>query len=212
MLSYFEFALLAATSLFTMMSPISVVPIFLSMVDGKTSEYGKKIAFKSTLTALITLFIFALSGEIIFKFFSISVNSLRVVGGILFFHTGFDMLQSNANKSKGHHESIPDDVDDGAVTPLGIPMLCGPGSITVTILLMQDAKTIGLKITLLSVIFFITLISFIILVASRKIVKFLGESGTKVMLKIMGLILMVIAVEFFFAGIKPIFRDIFNIL
>ena len=90
-------------------------------------------------------------------------------------------------------------------------MICGPGAITNGIVLWNDSNTIGLKIILIASIFVIMLVTYLILLSSSKIIKFLGETGNKVMMRLMGLIVMVIAVEFFFSGIKPIIQDILNI-
>ena len=95
-----------------------------------------------------------------------------------------------------------------SVTPLGIPMLCGPGAIANAIVLMQDAHTIQMKGVLIGMIAFIYLITFFILRASTRLVKVLGETGNNVMMRLMGLILMVIAVECFVSGVKPILVDI----
>lgn len=105
-------------------------------------------------------------------------------------------------------EEIKTYADDISVTPLGIPMLCGPGAIANAIVLMQDAHTIQMKGVLIGMIAFIYLITFFILRASTRLVKVLGETGNNVMMRLMGLILMVIAVECFVSGVKPILVDI----
>ena len=105
-------------------------------------------------------------------------------------------------------EEIKTYADDISVTPLGIPMLCGPGAIANAIVLMQDAHTIQMKGVLIGMIAFIYLITFFILRASTRLVKVLGETGNNVMMRLMGLILMVIAVECFVSGAKPILVDI----
>jgi multiple antibiotic resistance protein len=123
---------------------------------------------------------------------------------------GMDMLQARLGKVKVKESEIKTYVNDISVTPLAIPMICGPGAITNSIVLMEDATSIGKIVALFTAIFLVMLLTFIILASSSKIIKFLGETGKNVMMRLMGLIVMVIAVEFFFSGLKPILLDIFN--
>ncbi len=204
----FEFSLIAFTSLFTMVNPLGVIPVYLSLTNSLASAESKKVALKAVITSIITLLLFAITGKLIFDFFSISINSLRIVGGVIFFITGYDMLQAKLTRTKESSETIKEYSSDIAITPIAIPMICGPGAITVSIVLFNDASDWSLKIILLSVIVFVLLITYIFLLSSRKIISALGDNGNKVLMRIMGLIVMVIAVEFFTSGIKPIVRDI----
>lgn len=207
-----EFGLLSFTSIFTMINPLGVMPVFTSLTTGMDTREAKQVALKAVLTALFTLVLFAVSGRFIFDFFQISVNSLRVVGGIIFFMAGFDMLQARLIRTKENSKPDPDYGNDIAITPLGIPMICGPGAITAAIVLMNDADIFAEKIILLIAILLVLIITLLFLIGARKIMKLLGDSGNKVLMRIMGLIVMVIAVEFLFSGLKPILRDIFNII
>lgn len=207
----FEFGLLAFTSIFTMINPIGVIPVYTSMTSGIPSKDAKFVAIKAVITATITLLLFAYSGRFIFEFFQISVNGLRVVGGIIFFMAGFDMLQARLIRTKSDQETTTDFANDIAITPLAIPLICGPGAITAAIVMMNDAHLIAQKLVLTGVIILVLSITLFVLLSARKIMKFLGDSGNKVLMRIMGLIVMVIAVEFFFSGLKPILRNIFMI-
>jgi multiple antibiotic resistance protein len=207
----FEFGLLSFTSIFTMINPLGVMPVFTSLTVGMDTKEARQVAVKAVLTALFTMILFAVSGRFIFDFFHISVNSLRVVGGIIFFMAGFDMLQARLIRTKENSKPDTDYGNDIAITPLGIPMICGPGAITASIVLMNDADLIAEKLILLFAILLVLVITLLFLVGARKIMKLLGDSGNKVLMRIMGLIVMVIAVEFLFSGLKPIIRDIFNI-
>jgi len=194
-----------------MINPLGVMPVFTSLTTGMDTREARQVAVKAVLTALFTMILFAISGKFIFDFFHISVNSLRVVGGIIFFMAGFDMLQARLIRTKENSKPDPDYGNDIAITPLGIPMICGPGAITASIVLMNDADLIAEKFLLLVAILLVLIITLFFLIGSRKIMRLLGDSGNKVLMRIMGLIVMVIAVEFLFSGLKPILRDIFNI-
>ncbi len=207
--SLFEYGLLAFTSIFTMVNPLGIIPVYTSMTAEMSSKEARQVAIKAVSTAFITLTVFAFSGKFIFEFFQISVNSLRVVGGIIFFMAGFDMLQARLIRTKSDEETTKEFANDIAITPLAIPLICGPGAITASIVMMNDATSIPQKAILFSVIFLILGITLLVLLSARKVMTFLGDSGNKVLMRIMGLIVMVIAVEFLFSGLKPILRDIF---
>lgn len=207
----FSFALLCFTSFLTLVNPLGLMPIFIGMTSGFDTRKRTRIARKALLVAFITMVVFAFGGKFIFDFFNISINGLRVVGGFLFFNMGYEMLQAKNSKVKvtqSEVDSVDSEEDDIAVTPLGIPMITGPGVITNSIVLMEDAGSVPLKVVLISVMLVICLITFLILLSSGKILGYLGTTGNKVLMRLMGLIIMIIAVEFFVAGIGPILQQI----
>ena len=199
-------ALLIFTSFFTLINPLSSMPVFMTMTSNLSKKKRQQTAKKATIVALFTILAFAFSGQIMFDFFGISVNSFRIVGGVIFFAMGWDMLQARlANmKHTEDEDKIDAYVEDISVTPLAIPMICGPGAITNAIVLMEDADSIPQKLVLIGVIVFVLLLTYLIYIGGSKIIDTLGETGNKVMMRLMGLIVMVIAVEFFFSGLKPI--------
>jgi multiple antibiotic resistance protein len=202
----YTFALLAFTAFFTIINPLGTMPIFMSMTSSLTKEKRKQTAKKATIIAFFTILAFAFSGQILFNFFGISVNSFRIVGGLIFFMMGWDMLQARLGQFKHTKEENEIDayVEDISITPLAIPMICGPGAISNAIILMEDAPSYTLKIVLIGVIAVVLLLTYLILIGASKITDKLGSTGNKVMMRLMGLIVMVIAVEFFFSGLKPI--------
>jgi multiple antibiotic resistance protein len=204
------FALLCFTSYFTLMNPLGLMPVFLTMTAGLNEKEKAKTARKAIIVAFGTLLAFAFTGQFLFEFFGISVDSFRIVGGVIFFIMGMEMLNARLAKMKIHEDEIKEYVTDISITPLAIPMLAGPGAITNSIILMEDAEDISHKITLIVVIAIILLTTYFVLWAGAGISKFLGETGIKIMMRLMGLIIMVIAVEFFFSGLKPILTDILS--
>ncbi|MDE0772673.1 MAG: NAAT family transporter [Salibacteraceae bacterium] len=202
------FGLMAFTSFLTLLNPFGTMPVFMAMTKELGVKQRRKTATKAVFVAFITLMIFAFSGNILFDFFGISVNSLRMVGGIIFFLMGMDMLQARLAKTKVDESNVKEYVDDISVTPLGIPMICGPGAITNAIVLMRDATTYDMKIIVIVSIVLVLFTTLMVLWSSSKLLKILGETGNKVLLRLMGLIVMVIAVEFFFSGLTPVIREI----
>ena len=202
------FALLCFTSFFTLTNPLGTMPVFLTMTNGMNDHERKAIVRRATIVSFITLMVFTFSGQFLFKFFGISSNGFRIAGGFIIFMIGFDMLQARYSNAKLKEEEVKTYADDISITPLAIPMLCGPGAIANAIMLMDDASTFTLKGTLIGIIALVYFITFLILQASTRLVRILGETGNNVMMRLMGLILMVIAVECFVSGLKPILIDI----
>ncbi len=202
------YGLLCFTSFFTLINPLGIMPIFLSMTTELSVADRNRTAKKASIVGLITIIAFAFTGQLLFKFFGISVHSFRVVGGVIFFMVGMDMLQARLGRVKIKENEIKSYVTDISITPLAIPMICGPGAITNSIVLMEDANSLAKQIVLIGSIFLIILLTYIILYSSSKLTKLLGETGINVMMRIMGLIVMVIAVEFLFSGLKPLIVDI----
>ena len=202
------FALLCFTSFFTLTNPLGTMPVFLTMTNGMNDHERKAIVRRATIVSFITLMVFTFSGQFLFKFFGISSNGFRIAGGFIIFKIGFDMLQARYSNAKLKEEEVKTYADDISITPLAIPMLCGPGAIANAIMLMDDASTLSLKGTLIGIIALVYFITFLILQASTRLVRILGETGNNVMMRLMGLILMVIAVECIGSGSKPILIDI----
>jgi len=201
------FALLCFTSLFTMINPVGVIPVYMALVKDLEPGAARRVAYRAVFVSFIILLVFALAGNAIFHFFNIRIDSLKVVGGVLFFILGFDMLQVRLERPRQPEETLNQFVEDIAITPLAIPFICGPGAITMVILLYRDAPNIVHKVVFLLSVALVILLTGLILLGGRRILNMLGPSGTKVMMRIMGLIVMVIAVEFFFAGLTPIVRE-----
>jgi multiple antibiotic resistance protein len=203
-----SFGLLCITSFFTLINPLGTMPVFMSMTAELSVSDRNKTAKKASIVSLITIIAFAFTGQLLFNFFGISVNSFRVVGGVIFFIMGMDMLQARLGQVKIKDNEVKSYVTDISITPLAIPMICGPGAITSSIVLMEDANTLPKQIILIASIVLIMFLTYLILYSSTKLIKLLGQTGINVMMRIMGLIVMVIAVEFFFNGLKPIVWDI----
>ncbi len=206
----FPFALWCFTSLFTISSPLSTMPVFLTMTQSLDEKERRAVAIRSTLVACCALLLFVLAGQFLFKFFGISTNGFRIVGGIIIFRIGFDMLQAKYTPMNLRKEEIKEYANDVSVAPLGIPLLCGPGAIANAIVLMQEAHSFEMKTALIVAIVLVYVVTFCLLRWAGQLVKFIGETGNNVMMRLMGLILMVIAVECFVSGARPILTEILH--
>ena len=206
----FPFALWCFTSLFTITSPLSTMPVFLTMTQSLDEKERRAVAIRSTLVACCALLLFVLAGQFLFKFFGISTNGFRIVGGIIIFRIGFDMLQAKYTPMNLRKEEIKEYANDVSVAPLGIPLLCGPGAIANAIVLMQEAHSFEMKTALIVASVLVYVVTFCLLRWAGQLVKFIGETGNNVMMRLMGLILMVIAVECFVSGARPILTEILH--
>ena len=145
------FAILCFTSFFTLANPLGTMPVFLNQTEGCTEDERKAIAKKSTIVAFFTLVVFAFFGRYIFLIFGVSTDAFRIAGGIIIFKIGYDMLQAHITHIKLNEteRKIQHYTDNIAITPLAIPMLCGPGSIANGIVLMEDAETAWYKVAMM---------------------------------------------------------------
>lgn len=209
--TFFPFFVLCLTSFFTLTNPLGTMPLFLTMTREMTEDDRKRIAKRATIVAFLILVGFTILGQVIFKIFGLSSNGFRIAGGIVIFKIGYDMLQARYSSAKVSPGEVKSYANDISVTPLAIPMICGPGAIAQGIMLMEEAHNIEKKIALLASIVFVFILIYVILRASSRLNKILGETGNNVMMRLMGLILMVIAIEVFMGGAQPILVDIVHL-
>ncbi len=204
-----EFFILCFSSLFTLINPIGIVPIFIAMTD----EYSKKerdvIAFKSVLFAFCILILFGVIGEFIFSFYNITIHGFRIAGGILLLKISFDMIESKRSRTRTTpmEEKAAEEKNEIAYTPLAIPLIAGPGSIASIMILSSESSNWNAKITLFISLGTVLLITFLTLKLSKYLTKTFGRAGLRIMQRIMGLILMVISIEFILKGIKDSFPN-----
>ncbi|RMF19921.1 MAG: NAAT family transporter [Gammaproteobacteria bacterium] len=204
-----NFILLCATSLFVMINPFGIAPVYLSLTHGMTPQERRFVAWRASLTALVIMVLFAVAGNFIFEFFGVRISSLKIVGGIIFFMLGFDLLNARLSSIKNEPVKVREEYSrDIAITPLAIPILCGPGALANVVILAHEAANVVQKIGLLAAALAVIGANFAGLLGASSLMRWLGESGNKVMMRIMGLIMMVIAVEFFFAGLVPRLQEL----
>ncbi|MCK4579067.1 MAG: NAAT family transporter [Candidatus Marinimicrobia bacterium] len=209
MLEY-GFFLFAVTSLFTLIDPIGAAPVFVAYTDRYDTPDVNRIARKATISATILLLLFAGLGDLIFSIYHITIHAFRITGGVIFFRLGLNMLESlpSRTKSTPKEEAEALTKDDIAITPLGIPLIAGPGAITSVMILAGQAETAARKGLLTLAILVTLLATYFILRGADVMMKKLGTTGSRVIQRIMGLLLMVIAMQFFIDGITPVLKEV----
>jgi multiple antibiotic resistance protein len=202
------FLIYTFTTIFVVVSPISGVVTFISLTSKMTHEEKNEIAKKSVTLACVIAFFFAITGSVILNLFSISVDSLRVAGGILLFSIAFDMMHAKVSRESITEEEISQsqEREDIWVFPIGLPLLTGPGTISTVIVLMGGAQTIDQKIIILVSIILTFIVCLYIFLFSRRIHKLIGYNGMLVFTRLMGLLLAALAVDLTATGIINIFK------
>jgi len=196
------------TSMFVVVSPISGVVTFISLTSKMTQEDKNEIAKKAVTLACVIALFFAITGSFILNLFSISVDSLRVAGGLLLFSIAFDMMHAKVSRESITDEEISQSMEreDIWVFPIGLPLLTGPGTISTVIVLMGGSETIEQKIMILLAIILTFIFCLYIFLFSRRIHKMIGYNGMLVFTRLMGLLLAALAVDLTAMGIINIFH------
>ena len=207
-----QFFILCLTTLFTLINPIGIAPILLVMTERFSKEEKISIAWKGSLTAFITLIIFSILGSVIFNIFGITIEAFQIMGGILFFRSGFRMSEAKIGRSRTTpmEREESQESDDLAISPIGIPLIAGPGAITASMLLSSQTPQIYSYVTLGVSIFLVLVVVYLILRNGGLLMKALGYTGMRVIQRLMGLVLMVIAVQFVINGVMSILSPLFS--
>ena len=204
-----SFILLSFSSLFTLLNPIGTAPIILSLTESFDLPAYKKIIRKSLIVACGILLLFAVLGKVIFTFYGITIYAFKIAGGILFLRIGINMIEARVSRTKStpkesEEASLSDDI---ALTPIGMPLIAGPGAITSVMILSAEATTYGQKIIFYFSIIITLVITYIILSWGKKLTKKLGTSGLRIIERIMGMILMVVAIQFILDGLNIVIEN-----
>lgn len=194
---YFIASLIA---LLVILNPLSTIGLFLSLTKGLKVSEQNRIAFRTSLVAFCVLFFFALTGFWLFKIYSITIDSFRIAGGIALFALGFRMLfpPTSEKKPDARHDLI-------YIVPLAIPMTSGPGAITVAVVLSGNVAGLMQQFALWLAIFTACAINYLVLRFSESIDKVLGKEGLTALIRIMGLLVCSIGVQFIINGLKAVF-------
>lgn len=203
-LTFFVYAL---TSIFVIVNPVGAMFTFMSLTADKDNKERIRLGARSVLIGCLLAVIFAISGEIILRFFGVTVDSLRVAGGIILFKVALDMVYAKTSRESFTEEERKDakDRDDISVFPVAMPLLTGPGTITTVIVVIRSVSTVELKMVAILAILVTFAITFLMFRFSTPLSKILGVTVTLVFTRIMGLLLGAIAINFLATGIKNIF-------
>jgi len=203
-----RFSLLAFSSVFFLVDPFAAIGSFLAITAGADAARRKRMARKGALTCFIVLTTFAIAGQFIFRMFGITLPAFEVAGGLILLLIGLDMLEarrSPTQETTGDAEEAAAKEDAGIV-PLGIPMLAGPGAISsVMVLVGQVPSLFGWEMgAILGSIAITAFTSYWVLAGADRVRGFMGETGIRILVRIMGLLLVALAMQFFVNGLTDL--------
>ncbi len=193
---------------FAILNPIGNTPVFISMVGDADERIIKKVAFRATLTAFLVVAVFCLFGHLIFRMFNITLPAFQIAGGIIVFFIGYNLLQGKKTDAQqaSRHVSLRS-YEDMAISPLGIPLLSGPGTISTAMNFVGEADNFLYTLIIVLIFAIVCAITYYMFIISKKISDRLSPSLIKVISRLMGLILAVIAVQLFINGVFNVIKE-----
>ena len=205
---YLLYFVYAFTTVFVIVNPVEATMIFVTLTTGMNPQEKSHIYRRTTLVAFSIAILFSLAGDAVLRLFGITVDSLRVAGGVLLFLVAIDMLRGVRQQKMVTEAELKDanEREDISVFPLAIPLITGPGAITTVVVLMGAAGTVAEKALVILAIVLTFVITFFVLKVSEYIDRVLGITGIMVLTRIMGLILGAVAVNFVAIGVWNLYR------
>ena len=205
-MSLIEYILLAVSSLFVIVDPLAAVPAFLAMTPADTPAQRIKMARLACCVAAGVLLVFAFAGKWIFKFLGITMPAFQLAASIVLLLVALDMLRAQRSRVQETSEETAAGAEktDIAITPLAMPMLAGPGAISTAILLHNQAVTLGQRVALCFCILAVCLASYLILRLSARGARWLSPIVMNITVRIMGLLLAAVAIQFMLNAIRAL--------
>ena len=195
-----KFVVLAFSSLFSVINPIEAAPIFVSLTAGAPND-RRRMALRASSAAALILAVFALAGGAIFSAFGITLPAFQIAGGILFTTMGLTTLRDDDHRSE---RTAAVEAGDPSIVPLGMPLIAGPGAISTVMVLVGQARDGGHRAALAIAIAANILLTLLFLLAAPALVARIGQTGQRIVSKIMGLITTVIGVQFVLNGVETV--------
>ena len=194
----------AFTSLFVIIDAPGLTPLFIALTQGMNKAHRLRVGLRACITAGVLMLVFLVLGERVLTFIGITMPAFRIAGGILLFLTALDMLferrrtrrESNAEEGAAEHR------DDPSVSPLAIPLIVGPGTITTIILLASQTTGIGDYIAIAIILALNLFIVFAFFLAAPAIERMLGRVGINVVTRVLGMLLAALAIQFILDGLS----------
>jgi multiple antibiotic resistance protein len=203
-----RFSVLALSSIFFLVDPLAAIPSFLAITEGADAARRRRMARKGALTCFIVLTTFAVCGQLIFRLFGITLPAFEIAGGVILLLIGLDMLQAKRSATQETSGDTEEGAakEDAGIVPLGIPMLAGPGSISTVMVLVGQVPSLwrwGMG-AILGSITVTSLVSYWVLAGAGRVLKVLGETGIRVLVRVMGLLLVALAMQYFVTGMMDL--------
>lgn len=197
-------------ALFSVLNPIGTVPIFVSLTQDYTKKERSNLSLRTAINVFIILIISFFIGQYVLTFFGITIPALRITGGIIIASSGFSLLNGKFSKNRGINKKVEEDISTRnaiALTPLAMPMLAGPGSISLLIAFYQEHNTTPEIIFSSLAIVAVSIVIFLILRSAHYLAKILGASGIVAVSRIIGFLTISIGVQYIISAVKDIVAE-----
>jgi multiple antibiotic resistance protein len=197
-----QFSVVAFTSVFILVDPFAAIPAFLVMTADDDTAGRRRMAKRAAWTCLVVLGTFGVAGSWIFRMFGITLPAFEIAGGLILLLIGIDMLQARRSSTQEVEPERQEgaEKEDVGITPLGIPMLAGPGAISTVMVLIGPKPELHHLVPVFGAIAVTSLVSYWVLAGAEMVRRRLGDTGIRILVRLMGLLLTAIAVQFFLNG------------
>lgn len=198
-------------ALFSVINPLGAVPIFVGLTLDDSKAERSRISLWAAINVFIILIISFFIGQYVLAFFGISIDALRIAGGFIIVNSGFSLLTGKFNKTRGVNKELENDAqnrNDIALTPLAIPMLAGPGSISLLIAMYQDYQEIQQQVIACCAMAAVAAVIFLVLRSAHYLSRILGASGIVAISRIIGFIVIAIGVQYISSSVVNILKTI----
>jgi multiple antibiotic resistance protein len=203
MMTYLQFTLVTFTSLLFIVDPIAVIPTYLVITQGQSVAQRHKTALRACIAAGVLMTVFGIAGTGIFKVFGITLPAFRIAGGLILWLVAMDMLRGERTTQESTEEIVEgQEKEDVAFTPLAMPMLAGPGAISTVMVLAGQSHGIAGNAAVYGSVWLTAIICWLTLRAGDRLVSLMGQTGIRVMTRIMGLLLAAVATQFVITGAR----------
>lgn len=196
------FLITSFVTLFVIIDPIGLTPIFLALTQGATPHERRTIGLRAALTAMFLLALFAAFGEAVLGFAGISMAAFRVAGGVLLFITALDMLFERRTKRRENQGEEATEAEDPSIFPISIPLIAGPGSIATVILLSGQKPGLEGFLLVMAVVISVLVLMLAMFMASGVFERALGKTGINVVTRLLGMLLAALSVQFVLDGLR----------
>lgn len=208
--SLLAFFILSFTTLFSVVNPFGAMPVFLALTANDSKEYRISQARKAAINMTWILGFFLLAGVFILHFFGISLEAIRIAGGLIILRSGYRLLNTVEKQSLTKESKLEGmRKKDISFTPLALPLLSGPGSIAAVITLASQTDNLFEYGAAFLAILVVSIITFLVLRISMKLMPLLGSGGMDALSKIMGFIIMCLGIQFIINGLYPVLESVF---
>lgn len=188
----------ALTGFFVIIDPIGAALVFHSLVPEGEARHRNTMAVKSIVISVALLIIFGNYGEPLLDQLGININSLRIAGGLLLFYTAFGMITEDVEYQETSEKK------DISVFPMTIPLLAGPGALTLSILLFSNSSSWDADFSVIAAILSVCLLTLILMLTSKYLKKIIGHTGDEILRRFLGVILAALSIQFVYDGISNI--------